>query len=172
MEGDTLVTVVVIILAAGIMVIFPLMTMADRTDDVTQLVLESALAEFADEVSYTAVITEEQYDKLVQTLAATGNTYDLEFEIKTLDENPGKKTAQVSPTKYGKNEYYSVFTEDILEEIETNGSYKLTQGSFLIVKGKNDNMTLADQFHNFLSSVTGSGNYANQAEKSVMITGN
>ncbi len=172
MEGDTLVTVVVIILAAAIMVIFPLMTMADRTDDVTQLVLESTLAEFADEVRYTAVITEDQYEKLIESLAATGNTYDIEMEIKVLDENPGKKTAQAQATKYGENEYYSVFTEDILDVLDKEGKYKLTQGSFFIIKGKNDNMTLADQLHNFLSSVSGSENYANQAEKSVMITGN
>ena len=35
--SDTLITVIAIVLAAVLMLIFPLMTMADRTDDVSQL---------------------------------------------------------------------------------------------------------------------------------------
>ena len=35
--GDTLITVIAIVLAAVLMFVFPLMTMSDRTDDVSQL---------------------------------------------------------------------------------------------------------------------------------------
>ena len=46
--SDTLITVIAIALAAILMFIFPLMTMSDRTDDVSQLTVETATTEFVD----------------------------------------------------------------------------------------------------------------------------
>ena len=48
--SDTLVTVVAIGLAAILMFVFPLMTMSDRTDDVSQLTVDTATTEFVDEI--------------------------------------------------------------------------------------------------------------------------
>ena len=39
--GDTLITVVAIVLAATLMFVFPLMTMSNRADDVSQLSVQS-----------------------------------------------------------------------------------------------------------------------------------
>ena len=48
--GDTLITVIAIVLAAVLMFVFPLMTMSDRTDDVSQLSVETATTDFVDDV--------------------------------------------------------------------------------------------------------------------------
>ena len=55
--SDTLITVIAIALAAVLMFVFPLMTMSDRTDDVSQLAVETATTDFVDEVRTTGKIT-------------------------------------------------------------------------------------------------------------------
>ena len=90
--GDSLITVVVIALVAVLMFVFPLMTMSDRTDDVSQLTVDTATTEFVDNVRTTGKLTLDNYGKYVENISSTGNAYDVEMEIKVLDENPGKKT--------------------------------------------------------------------------------
>ena len=74
--SDTLITVIAIGIAAVLMFIFPLMTMSDRTDDVAQLTVETATTEFVDKIRTTGKITQENYNQFVQSITATGNTYD------------------------------------------------------------------------------------------------
>ena len=38
--GDSVITIVAIVLAAILMFVFPLMTMSDRTDDISQLTVQ------------------------------------------------------------------------------------------------------------------------------------
>ena len=59
--GDTLITIVAIALAAILMFVFPLMTMADRTDDVSQLAVETATTEFVDDIRLTGKLTQDKY---------------------------------------------------------------------------------------------------------------
>ena len=54
--GDSLITIVAIFLAAILMFVFPLMTLAERTDDISSLAVQTATKEFVDgvrTVSYT-----------------------------------------------------------------------------------------------------------------------
>ena len=51
--SDTVVTVLAIFLAAILMFIFPLMSMADRTDDISLLAVQTATTEFVEEVGTT-----------------------------------------------------------------------------------------------------------------------
>ena len=97
--GDSLITIIAIALAAVLMFVFPLMTMSDRTDEVSQLTVETATTEFVDDITKTGKITLDKYDKFVQNISSTGNSYDVEMEVKVLDENPGKKTTQAVSTK-------------------------------------------------------------------------
>ena len=86
--GDTLITVIAIVLAAVLMFVFPLMTMSDRTDDVSQLSVETATTDFVDDVRTTGKLTMDKYSKFVENISATGNSYDVEMELNVLDENP------------------------------------------------------------------------------------
>ena len=99
--GDTLITVVAIVLAATLMFVFPLMTMSNRADDVSQLSVQSLTTQFVDDVRTTGKITSDKYNKFVENIHSTGNTYDVEIEVKVRDENPGKKTTQANSKKIG-----------------------------------------------------------------------
>lgn len=175
--GDTLITVIAIVLAAVLMFIFPLMTMSDRTDDVSQLSVETATTEFVDDVRTTGKLTIDKYNSFVQTLAATGNSYDVEMEVQVLDENPGKKTTQAESTKIGENVYYIMYTSQILDIIDQTKNGKnvvlaLKEGDFFSASVKNTNSTLSQQLKNFFYKVTGNDSYSIAAEHAGIVTAN
>lgn len=176
--GDTLITVVAIALAAVLMFVFPLMTMADRTDDVAQLSVKTATTEFVDDVRTSGKLTMDKYSKFIETIGTTGNAYDVEMEIQRVDENPGKKTTQVKNKKIGENVYYSIYTSQILDSINPNtkeGTTKpliLKEGDMFSVKVKNTSSTLSQQLKNFLYKVSGNDTYTISAEHAGIVTAN
>lgn len=179
MGMDTVTVILVIVLAGVLMFIFPLMTMADRTDDVAQSTVETLTSEYADTIGKTGKITLSDYDKFIQNLSSTGNAYDVEIEVKVLDENPGKKTTQANSTKIGENVYYSMYTSQILDYLEPDSTnpnqtkvLKLKEGDMVVVSVKNTNTTLSQQLSGLFYSASGNDIYTNAAEKSVMVTAN
>ena len=175
--GDTLITVIAIVLAAVLMFIFPLMTMSDRTDDVSQLSVETATTEFVDDVRTTGRLSIDKYNTFVQTLAATGNSYEVEMELQVLDENPGKKTTQTESTKIGENVYYTMYTSQIMDEIDRTENGKnvvlaLKEGDIFSTSVRNTNSTLSQQLKNFFYKVTGNDTYTIAAEHAGIVTAN
>lgn len=170
--GDTLITIVAIALAAVLMFVFPLMTMSDRTDDVSQLSVETATTEFVDDVRTTGRLTLDKYEKFVETISATGNVYDVEMEVKVLDENPGKKTTQAASDKIGENVYYSTYTSQILEKLN-KGTFSLKEGDIFSASVKNTNQTISQQLKNFFYTVSGNDtSYTIAAEHAGIVTAN
>lgn len=170
--GDTLITIIAIALAAVLMFVFPLMTMSDRTDDVSQLTVKTATTEFVDDVRTTGKITLDKYGKFVENLSSTGNSYDVEMEVKVLDENPGKKTTQAEATKIGENVYYSMYTSQILDTLDGKKVLALKEGDMFSASVKNTNTTLSQQLKNFFYSVTGNDTYTVAASHAGFVTAN
>lgn len=170
MEGETLTTIVLILLAAILIGIFPMMSIADRNDDIAQITVQTAIAEFVGNVEKTGKITIEAYDKLVADLGATGNTYDISMEAQLLDENPSKKTTQADETKIGENIYYSVYTSQILDEIDAGKDYVLKQGDMITVSASNSNSTISQMLKNFFYSLTGNNTYRIVGSKNGTVT--
>lgn len=169
--SDTLITVIAIALAAILMFVFPLMTMSDRTDDVSQLTVETATTEFVDEIRTTGKITPDRYSKFIENIGSTGNTYNVEIEVRILDENPGKKATQVESTKIGENVYYSVYTSQIVDNyIDNDITYKLKEGDIVSVSVKNTNQTLSQQLKNFFYTVVGKDTYTIAASHGGIVT--
>ena len=178
--GDTLITVIAIALAAVLMFVFPLMTMSDRTDDISQLTVETATTEFVDDVRTTGKLSMDKYSQFVQNISSTGNSYEVEMQLQVLDENPGKKTTQAESTKIGENVYYTMYTSQILDQIsppsaQINGQTKvlaLKEGDMFTTSVKNTNSTLSQQLKNFFYSVTGNDTYTIAAEHGGIVTAN
>jgi hypothetical protein len=168
--SDTLITVIAIALAAVLMFVFPLMTMSDRTDDVSQLAVETATTDFVDEVRTTGKITPDKYSKFIENIGSTGNTYNVEMQVQVLDENPGKKTTQSQKDKIGENVYYSVYTSQIEDILNSNKNYNLKEGDLFSVNVKNTNQTLAQQLKNFFYTVVGNDTYTIAASHGGMVT--
>ena len=171
--SDTLITIVAILLAAILMFIFPMMSVAERSDDVSQLSVQTAVNEFVDNSRTTGKITIENYSKLVNKLNATGNAYEIEMEVKLLDENVGKKTAWTQSQVIGENAYYSVYTSQIMDVLEDeNTSYNMKEGDIFSVKVKNTGKTLAQMMRGVFYSINGSDTYQIAAQHAGAVTAN
>ena len=172
--SDTLITIVAILLAAILMFIFPMMSVAERSDDVSQLSVQTAVNEFVDNSRTTGKITIENYSKLVNKLNATGNAYEIEMEVKLLDENVGKKTAWTQSQVIGENTYYSVYTSQIMDELDDNGTgtYKMKEGDIFSVKVKSTWKTFAQMIRGVFYSISGSDTYQIAAQHAGAVTAN
>lgn len=171
--SDTLITIIAIALAAVLMFVFPLMTISDRTDDVAQLTVETATTEFVDTIRSTGKITRSNYDKFVETIGSTGNTYNVEMQVQVKDENLGKKVSQAQADKIGENVYYSVYTSQIEKALDgSNATYYCKEGDIVSVSVKNTNQTISQQLKNFFYTVTGNDSYTIAAEHAGIVTAN
>lgn len=171
--SDTLITVIAILLAAILMFVFPLMSVAERGDDMASLAVQTATTEFVDNSRAIGKITIENYQKLVNTIEATGNTYDIEMEVKVLDENVGKKSAWTTGTVIGENIYYSVYTtqiKDVLNDPKGSGTYRMSEGDIFSVSVKNTNKTMAQTIRNAFYSISGGDTYQISAQHSGIVT--
>jgi len=167
--SDSLATIIAIFVAVILMFIFPLMAITARNDDIVKTTVQTATTEFVQQVATEGHITKESYNDFTSKLYATGNSYDVQIEVKILDENPGKKTVITSPDLIGENVTYSVYTSKIEEEISSNGRFKLKQGDTIIVTVKNTNTTIATQLTNFFYRIVGKGTYQIGASASALV---
>lgn len=173
--NDTLVIVIVIFLAAILMFIFPLMSLSERTDDISQLAVQTAVTDFVNNARTKGKITLDDYSAFVQTLEATGNSYEIEMEVKHLDDNIGKKSEWTNGTVIGENVYYSVYTAQIKDELyKKNGKnvYNMKEGDIISVNVKNTNTTISQMLRNFFYSITGNNTYQIGAQSTGMVSGN
>ena len=180
--SDSLITIVAIFLAALLMFVFPLMSVAERSDDIAELTAQSAVSEFVDTARETGKITISNYNEMVTSLESTGNTFDIEIEVKVLDENVGKKSSWTTGTVIGENIYYSVYTSQIMNylsdsdlatgEEEGAGVYLMKEGDIISCSVQNNNETLAQTIRGIFYSITGSGTYQIAAQSSGLVTAN
>ena len=170
--GDNLVTIVVIFLAAILMFVFPLMAMSERTDDVSQLSVQTETTNFVDNVRTTGKLTLQDYDKFIQTIGATGNTFDVDMEVRILDENPGVKTTQADMTKIGENFYYNKYTSQVTDELKEKGRITLKEGDMFSVTVKNTNKTISQILKNFFYQLSGNETYRIVAQNAGIVTVN
>lgn len=163
---DTTLSVIGIMIASIMMFIVPLILIADRSDDISQLVVQTATAEFVDEVIKSGRITQDNYQRFVSSLESSGNTYDIDMEVRILDENTSKMVTDSNFQSIGKNTYYSIFTSQIEDKIRISssnvnnnitGKLILKQGDEIYVTVKNSSPTLSQILKSFYYDVTKGG---------------
>ena len=167
--SDTLITVIAIVVAAGLIFVVPLVTMADRFDTTAKAEVEAIVADFVDEVRSTGKITQAKYDKFVQNLDSQGYVFGVEMEVKNIDENPGKKSIQTERDKIGENVYYSEYTTQILEELENKGFKDLETGSIVTITVRNEKLTFGQQMKQFMYRIVGNDTANIVASKAGMV---
>ena len=131
--------------------------------------------EFVNNIKTTGVLTQKKYDSFIQSLGATGNSYDVDIEAKILDENISVKYSQAEKTKIGENIYYCIYTSQIEESLnnkDTGNKYLLKEGDMIYVSVKNTNQTISQMLRNFFYKITGEDAYEIAAQNSGMVTTN
>lgn len=163
--GDSWMTVLAIGVAVIIMGIFPLMSMADQTDKTTNLNVQSATTKLDNEIRATGVLTLDQYQNFVLTLAATGNSYDVSIEAQIADGNLDKKEGTSS-----EKIYFTKYHTQIMDELSANGKIIFNEGDVVSITVKNTNTTIAYQLKNFMYKITGNNTATITAEATGMVT--
>ena len=170
-----MISIIAIIISSIIMFISPLVLIADRSDDISQLLAQTATTEFVNEVITSGQITTDNYQRFVSSLYSSGNTYEIDMEVKILDETTAQQVTKANSQMIGNNSYYSLFTSQIEEKIgvseaiqieemigasEVNqnnnitGKLNLKQGDGIFVTVKNNSKTLSQVLKNFYYNVT------------------
>ncbi len=170
--GDSLITIVAIFLAAILMFVFPLMAMSERTDDISELAVQTATTDFVDNVRTTGKLTTNDYDKFLETITSTGNSFDVDIELQILDENPGVKTTQAEMTKIGENLYYNLYTSQVEEKLDKDKKITLKEGDMVSVTVKNTNQTISQTLKNFFYQLSGNDTYQITAQNAGIVTVN
>ena len=170
--GDSLITIVAIFLAAILMFVFPLMTLAERTDDISSLAVQTATTEFVDSIRTTGQMSLTGYEQYLSDITSTGNSFDVDVLIQQLDENPGVKTTQAEATKIGENLYYNKYTTQVEDELYKKGKITLKEGDIVTVTAKNTNQTIAQLIRNFFYMITGNDSYQIVGQHSGVVTVN
>lgn len=158
---DTTISIIGIIIAAIIMFIVPLLLIADRSDDISQLTVKTATAEFVDDIIKTGKITNDKYTKFIQEITSSRNLYEIDMEVKILDENTAKIFTEENNTKIGNNTYYSIFTSQVEAMLNKSSSTNndgiiiLKQGDIISVTVKNSSKTLSQSLKSFYYGAKG-----------------
>ena len=145
---ETTVSIIGIFIAAILMFVIPLILISERADDISQLVVQTATAEFVDDIIKSGEITEDKYISFMSSLMTSGNTYDIDIELKILDENTAKLYLDDNSQR-DTNNYYSIFTSQIEEKLGNQGKIILKQGDSISVTAKNSSLTLSQSLKAF-----------------------
>lgn len=168
--GDSLMTIIAIFLAVILMFLFPMLSVSERADSISQLAVETAVTDFVDNSRAIGKITVANYEKLINSLNATGNSYEIEMERQVLDENVGKKTAWTNKQVWGENEYYSVYTSQILETLLKDEDYIMKEGDNFSCTVKNTNQTISQTIRSVFYSISSNDTYQVGAQHSGVVT--
>ena len=164
--SDTFMTVMAVMILVVLMLVVPLVAMATQQDEMTETEVKALVADFVNSAAKEGKISRNTYDELVQELAATGNSYDINIEVQIFDKNPINKKGDV----VGENTYYSIFNGDIESALNQYGEYELKQGDRIIARVVNTNVTFGTQVKNYLFSIMGKDNIAIDVSDSAFVS--
>ena len=170
--NDTLVTIIAIFIAAILMFVFPLMTIADRNDDIAQQAVQQETVEFVDKERNIGAITQSDLAGYKEKINATGHTFDTSIELKIADENVGKKTSWSQSYVIGEQSYYSVYTESVEQKLYSDGKYALKEGDIISVVSTNTDTTIGQSLRNAAYLITGKGTYKIQGQHAGAVLNN
>lgn len=138
---DTTISIIAMFIAMIIMFIVPLITIADRADDIGQLIVQTATASFVDDIIKSGKITRDRYDKFLNELGTSMNTYDIDIELKILDPNSSKRVTDNYST-IGKNAYYSLFSSQIEDKLQLSDNDAISTGMIVLKEGDSISVTV------------------------------
>ena len=154
--GDSFMTVIALLIAAVLMFGIPLLTVANRADDINQQMLQTETSEWVNEIAGKAKLTMDDYSAFVERISAsTGVACEVEMVVRIQDENAGKKTSQTSNSKNGENETIDEHTSQIMDKLEKYGVYLMKEGDYFYVTVKSTALGSVQKLANMFYEITG-----------------
>lgn len=153
---DALSMILAVILLVILIIILPLYNYFERQDDMSYNTALKTVTMFVEEVAQNGYLDQNMYDKFIQRLGATGNSYEIQVEAqKRIITNDPDNTLNQDDPKYIE-QYKSYYNKDIFND-ETgststiiskdnslkNGAFFFDVGDKFYVRIKNTNTTMA-----------------------------
>lgn len=163
---DTLSMIIAVIFIVILLIILPLYNYFERQDDMSYNLTLKTVTMFVDEVTENGYIDQNMYDKFIQRLGTTGNSYDVQIEAKKkiLTTDPENTEPEDGEETYVE-QYKSYYNKDIFNDetgktsniIDKDNSLKndvffLDVGDKFYVTVKNTNTTMASALLNVIVS--------------------
>ena len=159
-DTNVLGTILGIGLTGALLFAFPLMTIADRNDDIAQQAVQKKTVEFVDKEINTGAITQSDLDEYKEELSALGHTFNIELEVKVMDDNVGKKSEWTTSSVVGENVYYSVYTDTIEQQVYgSSGKFPMREGYILSSTATNTDVTIGQSLRSVFYAISGKGTY-------------
>ncbi len=168
---DIAITIIVIIVAAILLFVFPLLATAENKNEVDFAYVQSAATEFVNTSATRGIITLEALDTLKQKLTTTGNTYDVNLEVSRKTDDVGKKTGWSTGTNIGEGAFFTLQGTQIYEQLDSTGQFKLNIGDTLTVKVENSSKTMASTLKSAILGISESSKSEIAATASALVTG-
>ena len=94
---------------------------------------------------------------MINKISVTNNSYNIQIEVKILDDTSSRITTVNQAALVGENKYYSVFNDEILNTIDENPNheYLLKKQDYIVVTISNTNYTFGAQIRGFLFKLLG-----------------
>lgn len=153
---DALSMILAVILLVILIIILPLYNYFERQDDMSYNTALKTVTMFVDEVAQNGYLDQNMYDKFIQRLGATGNSYEIQVEAqkRIITNDPDNTLNQEDPKCI--EQYKSYYNKDIFND-ETgststiiskdnslkNGAFFFDVGDKFYVRVKNTNTTMA-----------------------------
>ena len=180
---ETPLEIIGIFVGVALMFLVPFFLLADRSDDISQLVVSNATASFVDNIIKTGVIEAENYTKYQNELNKSGNSYEITIELKILDPNYAQNytTNQNTKGELGQNHYYSIYTTQIEDRLLNNSTSNTTgdknkivlkEGDIISVTATNTDVTIAQSLRNAFYAIAGKGTYQISGSHSGVVQNN
>ncbi|KAI7257654.1 hypothetical protein KC345_g10744 [Hortaea werneckii] len=158
-----------VFIAVVLMFGYPLYQQARNQDDLSQLVVQSAVTSFVDAARTKGYITPNMYLEFNLKLGATGNRYDVQMEHLHKKYNPVySNPADPNTFKDSFDTYYDghympeimtvLFPNTTLGADDISRRYVMAEGDFFTVKVKNVNRTMATVLGDFFTGGNTSSN--------------
>ena len=161
---DAFSLVLAVIFLVILIIILPLYNFFERQDDMSYNIVLKSVTMFVDEVAENGYLDQNMYNRFIQRLASTGNTYDIQIEaqkrVSTKDPD--------SPEESYIEQYKSYYNKDIFTEGTTqtsnivqrdnslvNGVFFFDVGDKINVRVKNTNVTMSSALLGMLTQDLG-----------------
>ena len=160
---DSLAIIFATIVAILLMFIFPLMDTWERQDDLSYMLAYSIVVDFVDTVRNTGYMTESMITNFEEQLAATGNTYQIQYEHREIVYMPlGGNKYQTGYLYHFNDEIEDAIKDDYAEYIAENPGVtnydpryaNFEKGDYFFISIKNTNKTQSTIVKEFLYAST------------------
>lgn len=141
---DNISIVVASIIGTILVVLIPLISILDRQDNMSYNVVLTATTNFVDEVKSKGFIDKKTYEKYLDTVAATGNVYDLKLEVY-------RKITYKNASGINVEDALLYNNKDITDELEVSGVYELNVGDEFYISIENTNTPSSVLMYNYIS---------------------